>query len=749
MATSALSVPVAAKAAQNAVQAAPQGGVTVGELIVTARKRSERLIDVPISIAVNTAADIKNKNINDLTDLAEKMPNVNGGGTFSAGFTIRGISTASAGSGFPPDVGVNVDGVFMGRDRAFDTALVDVASIDLLYGPQGTLYGKNTIAGVINITTNRPTDQYEAIGDFKYGNYDYAEFRGVLSGPIIDDKLLARASFIDQSRGGFIWDPTLNEHISNLHEYGGRVMIVAKPSDQLTIELRGDVFKEQDSNGVFEVQHSLDGPTCAFYASLGLGCNVAFYSQVPPQNPTDRIVDDNTPPRSIRTMWGTSAKVDYTTGGYDFVSITAFRLLHSDDEADQDGSNLDGFDTGQSEMMHRFSQEFRITSPATKRLSWILGAYFDDEVDHADEHIRLGDAFPTFLFGPPFPNQLPAGFQEAAASNARISSNSWAVFASGNLRITDKLKLSGGLRYTDEHKTLNFAQQPILPVTVGAIFAFAELIPPLTESINNPAVSGDASLSYSFTPDEVAYFRFAHGFKAGGFQSDIISPPQPVSGGLSFKPEYLNAYEVGFKSVFLNHTLSADLSAFYYDFSNKQEEINTGVSFVVSNAASATSEGVEASLVWQPTRSLQLFANGGYLNAYYNYFPNGGGVGINYTNHILAGASRYSASWGATFTTPTGFWQGVDFYAATDSDYRSRQFTDPANTPDQEVQPFLIVNARVGLEAASGRWGIYLWGENLTNETVLGGGVDVVNGIFITRSINIGRTYGIELRAHL
>ncbi len=324
-------------------------------------------------------------------------------------------------------------------------------------------------------------------------------------------------------------------------------------------------------------------------------------------------------------------------------------------------------------------------------------------------------------------------------------------FVSANFKITDKLKISGGLRYTDEHKGLNFQQAPYLPVTVGAIFAFAEFIPPTTEAIVNTAITGDATLSYDFTPDAVAYFRFAHGFKAGGFQSDIISPPFVVANGLSFKPEELNAYEVGFKSDLFNHTLSTTLAAFYYSFQNKQEEINTGVSFVVSNAASATSEGLEAELNYAPPiiPGLQLFANGGYLDAHYNQFPNGGGVGINYNGHELAGASKYSASWGATYTHPLSMWPGTDFYFSTDSDYRSRAFTDPANTVDQEVEAFTIVNARIGVEDQSGKWGVYLWSENLLNETVLGGGVNVVSGIFLTRSINIGRTFGIELRAHL
>ena len=172
---------------------------------------------------------------------------------------------------------------------------------------------------------------------------------------------------------------------------------------------------------------------------------------------------------------------------------------------------------------------------------------------------------------------------------------------------------------------------------------------------------------------------------------------------------------------------------------------------MVSNAASATSKGLEGTLSWQVPvlPGLTLWANGGYLDAYYNFFPNGGGLGIAYTGDQLAGASKYSASWGATLIRPITMWPGKNFYFSTDNDYRSRWFTDPANTPLQEVEAYTIVNARIGVEDQSGRWGIYLWSKNLLNESVLGGGVDVVDSIYVTRSINIGRTFGIEVRAHL
>ena len=744
LASTALTAPAYAQAQAGPTSTTPPTGQVAaetggGDVIVTAQKRVERNVNVPISITVNTARDIAVKNIGDLTQLAEKMPNVNGGGTFFANFTIRGITSSSAGSGFPPDVGVNVDEVFMGRDRMFDTVLDDVASVELLRGPQGTLYGKNTIAGVINITTIRPTDEFVAKGDAEFGSLNFVQLRGTVSGPIIDDKLMASISGSYQSRDGFINDPVLHEKLGSLGDYGGRMMVVAKPDSNLTIELRADAYTEDDTSGQNEVQSTITGSTLPFPP----------FNTVPKQNPYDRIVDVNTMPVVERSFGGASAKVEYDYANYAFTSITAWRQLTSDFDLDQDGGPLDGFDTGQGESVGRFSQEFRITSPAGERFSWIAGAYFDDETDHDIFHIHLGDGFPTPILGAP---ALPPGFSERAVANAKIRSQSEAGFVSIKYDITPKLKFTGGVRYTAETKHLDFVQMPTQMITMGSplggiIDEFALPIPFTTDSYSGSAPTGDANLSYSFTPDAVGYLRYSHGYKAGGFQSDIISPPfVPSANAFRFKPEFLDDYEVGFKSVLFDHKLTFDISAFYYNFTNKQEEVNTGVSFVVSNAASAVSKGLEADINWTPISGLDLFANGGYLDAYYNNFPNGGGLGINFSGHQLAGASKYSASWGGTYTVPLNFWSGKDFTVETDFDYRSKQFTDPANTEAQAVEPFIIMDARAGVQSEDGRWGVYVWGKNLTDDTVLGGGVDVLGGLYIERSINLGRTVGVELR---
>jgi len=721
-----------------------QGGIET--VYVTAQKRVENAVDVPISITVNTAEDLKNKNIGDLSELGQKMPNINAGGTLFGAITIRGITSNSAGAGsgagFPPDVGVNVDEVFQGRDRAFDSVLSDISSVEVLRGPQGTLYGKNTVAGVINVVTERPTNDYEALGDIRAGNYGFYQLRGTVSGPIIDDTLQVRVTGFEQRRDGYLYDPVLDKKLGSLNQWGGRIMAVSHLSSNFTFEWRADLSGEADTNGQRETIATLGGNVAPFPP----------FNTVPPQNGTDRIVDVNVMPIAKRNIWGTSGKAEYLLGDYAFTSITAWRHYNSDYDFDQDGGPLNGFDTGLREGMDRFSQELRITSPGQDRFSWIVGAYIDHETDDGQYHIAVGDGFPTFLFGAPFPTVLPTGFAEASSTHSNIVNASQAGFASAKFNITDNLNVSGGVRYTHEHKDLEYSQLPtqLSPIIAPAhvIYAFALPIPPLTDTYDESAITGDANISYTIAPNQVAYFRFSHGFKAGGFQADVISPPFDLSKGLSFKPETLNDYEIGFKSILFDDTVSANVSAFYYDFANKQEQVNTGVSFRVSNAASAILKGVELELNWAPIDGLKLFANGGYLDAYYSLFLDGGGVGIPYTGNQLAGSSKFSASWGGTYTAPFSLLPGTNYVLSTDWDYRDPAFTEPSNNPDTEVQAYMIINGRIGVEDEKGHWGFYLWGRNLGDKTVLSGGVDVIGGLYISRGINIGRTFGVELRGH-
>ena len=731
-----------------ALLAAPAASA-LEEIVVTAQKRDQRLIDVPLSVSVVDEEYLTDRTTYYLTDLGEKLPNVISGGPYSASFTIRGITSSSAGSGFAPSMGVNVDEVFMGRDRSFDTGVVDVEQVELLRGPQGTLYGKNTIAGTINVTTKRPTNEFEAIGNVRYGNENLFEARGTLSGPIIEDTLLVRANVFTRQRDGYIRNNTLDKDVNDTDNWGGRIMAVLTPSDRLGVELRADYYEQDENSGVQETFRTADGSLLPFPP----------FTTVPPQSGSDREVDQDVLTFSFREVKGVSAKLDYDLDAFTITGITAWREQESDQLFDNDGGPLDGFDTGRAEGVQRFSQEIRLTSPAEDRFAWIVGAYYDREVDENAYHISVGSGFPTAILPPAlgFSVPLPATYREEAVTDNRITSKSWSVFASGTFDISEALTLQAGLRYTDEEKRLFYTQGPTViaappnSVLIGLFslpFTLAGFPNGFRDDYSDTAVSGDVSLSYAFSNDHVAYLRYSRGYKAGGFQSDVISPPfafvPGVAPELGFEPETLDAYEVGFKGAWLEGTLLGNLAVFYYDFKDKQEQVNSGVSFLVSNAASATSQGAEVELMWAPMEGLNLFANMGYLDAEYDEFPFGGGPGTDFGGNELAGSAETSGSIGGSYTRALPGLSGINLHVAADADHRGDYFTDANNSDVLAVEAYTLYNARVGVEAADGDWGLYAWGRNLGDKTVHGGGVTVLGGLYLTRSINFGRAYGLE-----
>lgn len=729
--------------------------MSLEEIVVTAQKRDQRLIDVPLSVSVVDADYLTDRTTYYLTDLGQKLPNVVSGDSYAASFTIRGITSSSAGSGFAPSMGVNVDEVFMGRDRSFDTGVVDVAQVELLRGPQGTLYGKNTIAGTINVTTQRPTNEFEAIGNLRYGNKGLFEARGTLSGPIIEDSLLVRANVFKRERDGYIRNRTLGKDVNETDNWGGRFMALWTPTERLNIELRADYYEQDENGGVYETLRTPDGSVLPFPP----------FTTVPPQNGTDRVVDQDVLSFLYREVKGYSAKINYDMNGYTLTGITAWREQESDQLFDNDGGPLDGFDTGRAEGIERFSQEIRLTSPDDGRLSWIIGAYYDHEEDTNDYHIAVGSGFPTAILPPAlgFSVPLPATYREEAVTNNKITSESWSAFVSGTYALTDDLTLQAGVRYTDEKKKLFYSQGPTViaappnSVLIGLFslpFTLAGFPDGFRDRYSDSAFTGDLSLSYAFSNDHVAYVRYARGYKAGGFQSDVISPPFAFTPGvapeLSFDPETLDAYEVGFKGAWLEGTLLTNLSAFYYDFKDKQEQVNSGVSFLVSNAASAESKGVELEVVWAtPVEGLNLFGNLGLLDAEYESFPLGGGPGTDFGGNELAGAPSVSGSFGGDYTRALPGFPGVNLAIAMDLDHRGDYYTDANNSDVLKIDSYTLYNARIGLEQADGRWGLYAWGQNLSDKTVLGGGVTVLGGLYLTRTINFGRAYGLELNVRL
>lgn len=700
------------------------------EIIVTARRVEERLIDVPAAISVVSASDVQNSTMSSLSDISQVVPNVRASdGSLTPNFTIRGISSQSGeDAGFPPAVGVYIDDVFLGRDRAFNTVMNEIARVEVLRGPQGTLYGKNTIAGTINVITRRPDDEFRANADLTLGNLDYRQLRASISGPLVEGQLAAGLSYISRERAGYMENQTTGRDANDLDAEGGRFSAVLTPTSDLSIIFSADYYNQEDS------------PAMETYSYIALP--LPSYATVPAQFPTDRIINRNLDTLYQREMWGTSGRIEYAINpNLDFTSISAYREYTSDGADDSDGLPLDQFNVGRAENVQNFSQEFRLNYDAGGRLDWVAGFYYYQEDIESLRRIRIGPDFPIQLLNPLAP-ALPPTFEETARTDAFLTDEAWALFGAFNYDLTERLTLAGGLRFTDEERTVSYTQSPVLVTPFNIVQLFAITVPTINDERHDTEWTGDLSLSYEFNDNTTGYMRYARGFKAGGFLAEVLSPPPftpPTS--IDFAPEFVDNYEVGFRTTLFDGRAGMALTAFYLDFTDKQEKVNTGISYVISNAAEANSEGFEAEFYWRITDHLRFETSFATLDATYSSFPNAGGLGVDFSGNRLVGAPEFSGMAALQYDGPSGI-SGLDLFARAEIVHSDELETTTSNSATLRQNAYDLVNGRIGLR--NDNYGVYLWGRNLTEEDIVGGGVQVFS--VTTRWINAPRTYGVELR---
>ncbi|MBL8772098.1 MAG: TonB-dependent receptor [Phenylobacterium sp.] len=705
---------------------------TVETVVVTAQRRVEENIKVPVAVTAVGAAEIQNITAGFVTDIAIKAPNVTmTPGTNSPVIQIRGVSSQSnINAGFPPAVGVYVDEVYQGRDPTFNTILNDVQRVEVLRGPQGTLYGKNTIGGAINIVTAEPSNTFTAFGDVSYGNYDFIQGRATVAGAIVPDLLMVRLSATHRQRDGYMRNTVTGEKLNDINSDGLRLVLASRPSEQLRLRFSADYFTESGTSALETGPANFPAPTPAVLAAI------------PRQDAEDNVVQLNNPEDAHRELWGYMGRLDYSFSGAEFTSITAWRSYIATFVDDSDGLPLDAFDVGRDEKGENFSQEFRLTSTGEGPFSWILGAYYYDENTTNIRKIHLGAQMPVLLTG----GMIPGFGGERAQTFSTIDAKSYAAFASGTWQIAPKVRLAGGIRWTHEKKDFFYSQVPtqtFLNLPNGLLISnFAVRIPAVRDTYKDSRWTGDVSVSYDFTDEQTAYLKYSRGFKAGGFQTDVISPPFNAADPLGFDPETVNNYEAGYKAYFFDRRLSLNLAAFYLKWNDKQEQIFTGLSFLIRNAATASSRGLEIELTARPTRNLLLDANAAYLKAKYDSFP---------TSPALEGerfqlTPKYTGSLGAQYTYPIA--DGLELFVRGDLNHRSSSYLLPNATTRLNIEALTTINGRLGVQSQDGGWGAYLWGKNINNDKVLGSGslFPFPRAQITTRAPGFGRTYGVELR---
>jgi iron complex outermembrane receptor protein len=604
----ALSTSALAQGAPTAHAGATAGEATLGEVIVTARKRSEDVQKVSVAVSVVGSDQIKKNQLYTSSDLVSVAPSLNvqnGGQQAASSFVVRGIGTFSYSSGAEPSVSTVVDGVVLARSGMAFLNLADVDHVEVLRGPQGTLFGKNASAGLVNIVTRDPsrTPQGDvSLTAISAGEY-HADVTG--SGPITEN-LGFRLTGAFTNDQGFSTNVFNGKHQNGQQSYLVRGVLKWEPIDNLTLRWRSDVSWSHQNGPALVMRSEDPGPQ-----------RNALLPLVP--SPTLVDVNDNSGNNTTDRSYGHSLQIDWALGGHSLTSITAYRGWKEYSVVDDDltpGEVL-GLSQPDGQRLHQFSQELRLNSPSQGFLTYVAGLFYYKETINR-KITRIMDL--SDVIG------LPLGPMEAPAY-IDVEDENAAAFGEATAHLSDRVRLVGGLRYTHDNLQYNYTQGVNTTTPLGALIYpnVVTPVPTTSNSTHKGHVSGKVSLEWDVLPTAMAYVSYAEGYKGPAYSLDIATPADALDRVV--QPETSNAYEIGLKSAWFDHRLIANVAGFYTDYSNFQAQtfVGSGLvgSFQLANAAKVHTGGVEFDVTARPLPNLNITAGATFMEAKFDKYPNG------------------------------------------------------------------------------------------------------------------------------
>ena len=669
------------------------------EIIVTAQKRQESLQSVPLSIAAYTSEQLERSVIQNLYDVGIQTPGMIVNKEIVGKIYIRGIGAENLTIGGDPGVAVHADGAYIARTSASMFDLYDVERVEVLRGPQGTLYGRNATGGIVNIVSKAPTEEFEGSVSAEFGDFDYIRLGAVVSGPLSEGKVLARAAIVKSDRDGFTPNLFTGEDLFDEDLLMGRLRLRFLASDDVTIDLIADFSQDDSSPAPFKQLEFSD------LFEGGLGAN---------DPPGLRNVSQESPVTEMQDQFGITAVVNWDTGSSTFTSVTSYRdtefkAVFDGDAVDITFQNFEDHDDTQ-----QFSQEFRLASDASDRWSWIIGAfYFNDDGD-------------TEIFIP-----IP-GFGFDILHQATMSTDAYAVFGQATYSVSDRLSLTAGLRYNSEEK-----EATQLSEFIGLFPPF----PPALLSTDSDEFTPKFGINYAVSDDVMWYATATRGFKSGGFTFNGIQP--------DFKPEFVWAYETGFKSKLAEGSVILNGSTFFYDYTDLQVSKLENNAGVITNAADATIFGAEIELLAQVTDRWRINTGLSFLSAEFDEFltedPSNPQLGtIDLDGNNLPRSPEFSANVGTDYTVPVGAEGDLSF--RVDYQYQDESFFTTFNRQLSAQDAFSLLNARVSYAKNDGSWTVAAFVRNAFDEdyflNILESGVETGKP---EGFLAAPRTYGIQL----
>jgi iron complex outermembrane recepter protein len=685
----------------------------IEELIVTAQKREQSLQDVGIAITALSGDDIKELGLRDADDIATFTPNltaVNSYGNNMPNFSIRGVGLNDIAPTNSSPTAVHVDEVYYAYSAMLNFGLFDIERVEVLKGPQGTLYGRNTTAGAISYFTRRPTEHFESAIKVGYGNYQAAESEGYVSGPLSQTTSGRLSGFYRRQSDG----PYYNRHLDTKHGevdvYGWRAQLATRLGDDVTINL--NVHGGEDNSDVSQYNvlpsgnAALNGHCAAFLnATLRGGEPDCFGRPMREQEPdTDPFVASPgfRPSLYLKSLGGTLTAT-WSMPSATLTSVSGYEELDRFLVEDADGFATVNVDSYHENHIAQLSQELRLTSDGGGAWNWIVGAY------------GLSDRIDT-------PRYETKAYARGVGIGLRShqETKTAAGFGQAEWQFATHWRAIGGLRYTWEQRsfdatsTMHFNSDPFA-VGAPAQAPFVQLA--ANDDRNSFSdLSGKVAVELAPGDDQLYYASVSKGFKSGGFNGNFAFSDAEFN---AYDEEELFAYEVGSKIGFDDRRLFWNTALFYYDYQNIQAvgQFETSVGglpvnlLVLTNLADARTLGAETDLWWRPGDRWDLKLGAGYLDAQFVDAQPGNeslnGNRLTYAPQLTVnGAARYSMPVPGDLTLRTQ----LDF------SYRDSYYTGISNIAITETQAYTLVNGRIALMAGDERWEVALWARNLLDE---------------------------------
>ena len=762
-------------------------GAPSGDIIVSARRRSEVVQKVPLAISVLDARAIDATGSFNVLKLTQIQPSLQFYSTNPRNTTvnIRGLGQPFGliNDGIEPGVGFYIDQVYYARPGSATFDFLDIERVEVLRGPQGTLYGKNTTAGAISITSKAPSFTPEGQIEVSAGNLGFVQGKASVSGPL-GDKVAIRLGASATKRDGTIHNVATNQDVNSQDNLGIRGSLLYKPTDTLSLTLSGD-YNRQDPNCCVQI-YVRTGATQRPLSRQFAGLAAAFNYAPPSTNAFDRVTDLDGRLEAKQIIGGASLRAEWDVGPGTLTSVTAWRFWDWTPSNDRDFTGLPITTVSQNpSKQDQYTQEFRYAG-TTGAFDYVGGLYgFYQKIDTSGSQVQ-GPAASRWLLNPTSANaNNPAVLNGLTSLNdIHFKNTSLAAFGQVTWHATDRLRLQPGLRVNYDKKsgsyiadvftgtgsrTLNNDQRGVLaPQSYQPKFSDWNL-------------SGDFTASFDVAKDVLAYATYAKSFKSGGINLSglpLDAANNPILSTETVKPEKVDHYEVGLKTQFLDRRVTFNLAGFWTDVKNYQATVTNGQLGVIrgylANAGKVRTRGVEADTSFRPTSQLSLYASAAFTDAKYVKFVDApcppelaGGTAVgsgqtpsapgtpgglspafcNISGQWLPGVSRWATSHGGEYRLPAKLFGDSELFFGYDGSWRSKFSSNPSRSAYTDISAYYLANIRAGLRVDR-TWEIYGWVRNVFDKNYY--------EVLALQSGNTGlvvgqpadpRTYGATLKA--